>query len=212
MSTGTTTGRQAETLPVFEVTRTGLDEAQARSLATAFGIPEHELVVRDGVASYVDRDGYLGLPSTELEDADVAEKLRGMSATANPDTRLHLTSIDLTALASLPVMDNEAALRKSAEAFASAGLRLESARPVAGSTTFTASFVDGDRAGTAVSRELQTRVSHEFTDGRGHQLIGPGAVVQVTFDGTGKVVQLHYATRELREGAAVQIFSEEEAR
>jgi hypothetical protein len=212
MSTGTTTRLQAETLPVYEVTRTGLDEAQARRLATAFGIPEHELAVRDGVVSYVDRDRYLGLPSTELEDADVAEKLRGMSATANPDTRLHLKSIDLTALASLPVMDNEAALRKSGEAFASAGLHLESAHPVAGSTTFTASFVDGDRAGTAVSRELHTRVSHEFTDGLGHQLIGPGAVVQVTFDGTGQVVQLHYATRELREGAAVQIFSEDEAR
>ena len=76
----------------------------------------------------------------EVADADVADKLRAMSATANPDTRLHLKSIDFRALESLPVLDGEAALRKSAEAFASAGLRLESANPVAGNTKFTGHF------------------------------------------------------------------------
>lgn len=212
MSTGTTAEQQAETLPVYEVTRTGLDEAQLGRLARAFGIPADEMVLRDGVVSYVDRGNYLGIPTMEVADADVADKLRAMSATANPDTRLHLKSIDFRALESLPVLDGEAALRKSAEAFASAGLRLESANPVAGNTKFTATFLDGDRDGTTVSRALDTRVSYEFSDGRGHQLIGPGAQVQVTFDGTGKLVQLHHATRELKGGPAVPIFSEDEAR
>jgi hypothetical protein len=197
---------------VYEVTRTGLDEAQARKLAGAFGFPADEMILRDGVVSYVDRAGYLSIPTTEVSDPDIAEKLRAMSATGNPDTRLRLRSIDLTAVESLPVLDDETALRKCAEAFAAAGLRLESANPVAGNTTFTASFVNGSRAGTTVSRELQTRVSHEFSDGKGHPLIGPGAQVQVTFAGVGKVVQFHHATRELREGPAVQVFSEDEAR
>jgi hypothetical protein len=212
MSTETYTEQDTETLPVYEVTRTGLDQAQAARLAEAFGIPAAELVLRDGVVSYVDRDSYLSVPTTEVGDADLVERLRAMSAATNPDTRLQLKAIDFAALESLPVLGHEAALRKSAEAFASAGLRLESARPVAGSTTFTATFVDGDRAGTSVSHELHTRVSHDFTGGRGHQLIGPGAQVQVTFDGTGKVVQLHHAARELSEGPAVPVFSADEAR
>jgi Family of unknown function (DUF6345) len=212
MDTRKTSEQLAETLPVYEVTRTGLDEAKAKKLAKAFGIHPDEIVLRDGVVSYVDRAGYLALPTKEVRDTDIAEKLRVMSATGRPDMRLRLESIDFAALEKLPVMDRESALRRSAEAFASAGLHLESASPVAGNTKFTASFVDGSRAGTSVSRELQTRVSYEFSDGKGHPMVGPGAQVHVTYNGAGKVVQLHHATRELKEGPGVRVFSEDEAR
>ena len=137
MSTRQTSDERAETLPVYEVTRTGLDEAQARSLAKAYGIPAEELILRDGVVSYIDRAGFLNIPTTEVDDEDVVEKLRAMCATGNPDTRLHLRSIDFAALDSVPVLDHETALRRRTEAFASAGLRLESAKPVAGTTKFT---------------------------------------------------------------------------
>jgi Family of unknown function (DUF6345) len=207
-----TTGPAVETLPLYEVTRTGLVEAQARKLAEAFGIPADGMILRDGVVSYVDGTGYLSVPTVDVDDTDVAARLRAMSATGGPDTRLRLQSIDFAALEKLSVMDDETALRKTAEAFASAGLRLEQARPVAANTKFSATFVDGTRAGTTLSHKLQTRVSYEFSDGKDHPLIGPGAQVHVTYNGAGKVVQLHHSARELKEGPVVRVFSEDEAR
>jgi hypothetical protein len=212
MSTEKTTDPPVETLPVYEVTRMGLDETHTRKLAEAFGIPVDEMILHDGVVSYVDRAGYLSVPTLDVSDPDITERLRAMSLTGGPDIRLRLQSIDLAVLEKLPVMDDETALRKSAEAFASAGLRPESARPVAGNTTFAVTFVDGSRAGTTLSRKLQTRVSHEFSDGKGHPLIGPGAQMHVTYNGAGKVVQLHHSARELKEGPAVPVFSDDEAR
>src|ERR1017187_6067560 len=143
------TAQAGETLPVYEVTRTGLDEAQAKKLAEAFVIPADQIVLRDGVVTYVDRAGYLNIPTTEVSDPDIAQKLRGMSGSGSPDTRLRLESLDLAALEKLPGMDQETALRKTAEAFAAAGLPLESARPVTGHTKLTVSFVDGDRRGSS---------------------------------------------------------------
>jgi hypothetical protein len=203
---------QFETLPVYEVTRSGVDEGRAAELAKAFGIVRDELLVRDGVASFVDRAGYLAIPTTELADPEIAERMRAVNAVANPDTRLHLRSLDLEALVGLPVIDRETAIERSVEAYGAAGIELDLALPVAGHTTFTASFVDGDRAGTTVSRELQTWVRHQFSTAEGHPLIGPGSQVHVTFDGAGHVVHLHHAARELVEGPAVRIFSEDEAR
>ena len=55
-------------------------------------------------------------------------------------------------------------------------------------------------------------MSHEFSDGKGHPLIGPGAQMHVTYNGAGKVVQLHHSARELKEGPAVPVFSDDEAR
>jgi hypothetical protein len=51
MSTSQNSERTIGTLPVYEVTPTGLDEAQASELAKAFGIPAEELILRDGVVS-----------------------------------------------------------------------------------------------------------------------------------------------------------------
>lgn len=59
------------------------------------GARPDEIVLRDGVA-LVCRPGWLPRhPDGEVGDADVAERLRAMSATANPDTRLQLRSIDI---------------------------------------------------------------------------------------------------------------------
>jgi hypothetical protein len=51
MVVGKTSEQPAETLPVYEVIRTGLVEAQARKLAKAFGIPADETTLRDGVVT-----------------------------------------------------------------------------------------------------------------------------------------------------------------
>jgi hypothetical protein len=74
MNTEKTTEHPVETLPIFEVTRTGLDKAEARKLAEAFGIPADEMILRDGVVYYIDRAGYLSIPTKEVSDPDIAEK------------------------------------------------------------------------------------------------------------------------------------------
>ncbi len=163
MSTRQTSDERAETLPVHEVTRTGLDEAQARSLAKAYGIPAEKLILRDGVVSYIDRAGFLNIPTTEVDDEDVVEKLRAMCATGNPDTRLHLRSIDFAALDSVPVLDYETALRRRTEAFASAGLRLESAKPVAGTTKFTI-FLGASGPNTSLSVARTARAPQPYSE------------------------------------------------
>jgi len=212
MSTRKATEEPGETLPVYEVTRTGLDEAQARKLAEAFGIPANQILLRDGVVTFIDPAGYLKVPTTDVVDPDVLERLRAMNGTGRPETRLHLEAIDFEALQNLPVMDHETAVRKASEAFAAAGLRFDSVTPIPAHTRFSASFVGGSRAGNTITRELQTRVNHEFSDGKGHLFVGPGSQVQVTYNGSGQVLHLHYAKREMKEGPTVRIFSEDEAR
>jgi hypothetical protein len=59
---------------------------------------------------------------------------------------LQLQSIDFHDLASLPALDHETALRRSAEAFSAAGVLPASANPIAATTKFTASFVEGEVA------------------------------------------------------------------
>ena len=212
MSTKKATEEPGETLPVYEVTRTGLDEAQARKLAEAFGFPADQILLRDGVVTFIDPAGYLKVPTTEVVDPDVVERLRAMNGTGRPETRLHLEAIDFEALQNLPVMDHETAVRKASEAFAAAGLSFDSVTPMPVHTKFSASFVGGSRAGNTITRELQTRVNHEFSDGKRHLFVGPGSQVQVTYNGSGQVVHFHYAKREMKAGPAVRIFSEDEAR
>jgi hypothetical protein len=198
-----------ESLPVYRVTRTGLNKGEVDGLAKAFGVPVSKMTLRDGVVSYVDRERYLKVPMNDIGDTEEAEMLRAMSAAARPNTRLRLQKIDFDALRDLSALDHEAALKKTTEALESARLRFPNTRRIAGNTKITVSFVDGSEPITA---PLQTWVRHEFSDGNGHEMIGPGAQAYVAYDGEGRVVHFHFSTRETEEGPNVQIFSEEEAR
>jgi len=146
---------------------------------------------------------------TDVSDAHDAEMLRAMSAAARPNTRLHLQKVDFDALRQLSALDHDAALRKTAEPLESAGLTFPNAKRIAGNTKITVNFVDGS---PSITGPLQTWVRHEFSDGNGHLMIGPGAQAHVTYDGDGRVAHFHFAIREIEEGPTVRIFSEEEAR
>jgi len=209
---GNAAAQSEPALPVYEVTRAGMGDVQARKLAGALNIPADRLLLRDGVVSFVDPNGYLFVPTVPVSDPAILEKLRATAAQERPETRLRLQAIDFAALEKLPVMGTETALKKTAEAFASAGLRLESAKPATGHAKFTATFTEASNAGASVNHELNTWVNYEFFSKGGHPLIGPGAQVQVTYNGAGTVVQLNYATRELKEGPTVKVLPEEEAR
>ena len=81
--TATSANQQSvESLPVYRVTRTGLNKGEAEGLAKAFGVPVGKMTLRDGVVTYVDRERYLKVPMNDIDDADEAEMLRAMSAAA----------------------------------------------------------------------------------------------------------------------------------
>ncbi len=209
MTAESSTERSVEHLPAYRVTRAGFDERQASRLAEAFGVPTGKIALRDGVVSYIDPHRYLRVPMTDVSDAHDAEMLRAMSAAARPNTRLHLQKVDFDALRQLSALDHDAALRKTAEPLESAGLTFPNAKRIAGNTKITVNFVDGS---PSITGPLQTWVRHEFSDGNGHLMIGPGVQAHVTYDGDGRVAHFHFAIREIEEGPTVRIFSEEEAR
>ena len=186
---GNAAAQSEPALPVYEVTRAGYWDVQARKSAGALNIPADRLLLRDGVVSFIDPNGYLFAPTVPVSDPAVLERLRATAAQERPETRLRLQAIDFAALEKLPVMGTETALKKTAEAFASAGLRLESAKPATGHAKFTATFTEASNAGASVNHELNTWVNYEFFSKGGHPLIGSGAQVRVACDGTGTVIQ-----------------------
>lgn len=169
-----------KTLPVYEVTQAGVAGSQAKSLADALHIPAEKLVVKDAVASLVDTDNYLAVPTVAVNDSAVIEKLRGSTVKNRPQTNLRVDAIDLAALEKLPVLDADSALSRTSAAFASAGLHLQASKAVVGHTTFTVWFTKGGAGKAPVSHQLAPRVDYElFEDQHGFPLIGPGAQVEV---------------------------------
>jgi len=200
------------TLPVYEVTSAGLSSAQSTRLASALHLPAERFTLADGVAMSVDTNNYLHVPATALNDAVLVNQLRLSGGNDHPGIQLRPEVIDFDALGKLNVFDEDTALKTTAAAFDAAGLRLELAKPVAGHTKLTITTIDANGAKKSVTHLLDTRVNYPLFDKNGHPFIGSGAQIQVTYDANGKVIQLHYANRELKEGPSVKILSEDEAR
>jgi hypothetical protein len=196
-------------LPVYEVTHSGVRDAQARKLAEGLRLRPEKLVLRDGVASYIDPENYLSVPKVDVTDPDALQKLRNGLASDPVGSQVRRQAVDFAALEKSPVLESAAALRRAAEAFSVAGLMTLPAKPSVGHAKFVASMADGSRS---VSHELNTWVSYEFSTKNGYPLIGPGAQARVTYDGAGSVVQFVYALRDLKPGPEVRILSEEDAR
>ena len=201
-----------ETLPVYEVTQSGANDAQVKGFSENFKIPAEKLSVKNGVVSFTDASEYLAIPTHPVTDPAVLQKLSASSQNEIQDAPIQYEAIDFDALRKGAAFDSPSAMKLAAAAFSSAGLHLESAKPVIGHTTFSASYKDENGAMVSVDRQLDTRVSYEFSDKNGHPFIGPGAQVQVTYNSTGKVSQLHYSWRELKRGPEVKIIPEGEAR
>jgi hypothetical protein len=201
-----------DTLPIYEVTQTGLNDSQTKALLESLKIPAEKATLRNGMISFVDSVDYLAIPRKPVTDASILKRLMASTKNEDPGSPIRVEAIDFDALRKRTVLDSAAALKSAAAAFTSARLHLESARPTVSHTTFTASYKDEHGAMISVNQMLDTKVSYKFFDERGHEFTGPGAQVEVTFDATAKVTHLHYAWRELKAGPMVKIISESEAR
>ena len=203
------------TLPVFDVTQAGANSAQVEGLYESLGLPRDKdarIAEWHDVVSYVDPEHFLAIPTHAVTDSGRLEKLREMSRGELPDAAIRFDAIDFEALGKVTVLDPDSALKTAAAAFASAGIHLEAATPTVGNTVLTADYTDDGGTAVHVDQKLDTRVSYRFTAANGIPFTGPGAQVQVTFNGKRKVTQLFYAWREVKEGESVKVIPEAEAR
>jgi hypothetical protein len=205
-------GASADTLPIYDVTQSGANAAQIKGLYESLGLPRHRLAEWRNVMSYVDPTVYLAIPSRPVTDPAHLEKLREMTRREPEGASIQFEAIDFDAVRKLTVYDSDAALKAAAAAFAAAGLHLESATPAVSHTVFTASYTDDNGAEVSVNQRLDTKVNYRFAGRNGIPFTGPGAQLQVTYDAKGKVSQFYYAWREVKEGEAVKVIPEAEAR
>ena len=212
-STAQKTGVQASTsLPVYEVTKTGASNSEAAAVADQLKIPAKPLVNAGGSLLFVDPEKYLAIPTATVADTEEISSLRDATENKDESRPIDLRAIDTDALGSRPVFDANDALRSIAQGLEAAGLQPQFGKPSVGHSTLTLYSSDGSGHWNSTSQDLDTEVSYRFSDANGYPLVGPGAQVQVTYDGAGNVSRFHYAARRLTPGATVQVISEREAR
>ncbi|MGA2592311.1 MAG: DUF6345 domain-containing protein [Bryobacteraceae bacterium] len=192
-------------LPVYEVTRTGIEEKQARKLAEALKIPVERMFLRDGMALFIDPANYLAIPTVPIADPEIAAAHRQATKNHYPEIPIEVRAIDYAALGRLSPLGSEEALKSTSVALESAGLTPDHATPVVGHTVFkTVSTTSGRGAPASTRTNLDTHVSFRFTLD-GHLLVGPGAQVQVSYGPEGSVTRLLHSTRTLKKGPSVKI-------
>jgi hypothetical protein len=199
-------------LPVYEVAKAGASDAEAAALADQLRIPAKALVSAGGLLSFVDPEKYLAIPAAAVDDPKVTDGLRDATENRDESRPIDMRAIDTAALATWPVLDARTALDSAARSLEASGLRPQFGTPAAGHTVLTLYSGDGSGKWTSKEQELDTQVSYTFSEANGYPLVGPGAQVQVTYDGAGHVSRLHYATRQLKAGPSVKVISEREAR
>jgi hypothetical protein len=199
------------TLPVYDVVQNGANAEQVKALYAAFGLGDRKLLETHNVVSYVDPSAYLDIPTRPVTDgaqlAALKPEFRG-----EDDEAVTYRAIDADALRARTVYDGNAALQAAAAAVASAGISLGNATPSIGHTVFQATYTDARGARVSLDQALDTRVSYRFATRDGLPFIGPGAVLEITYDAKGNVIQAHYAWREVKEGAVVKLIPPGEAR
>jgi len=193
------------TLPVYEVTQTGVTDAQGAALADYLGLPPNLVERTNGLVTFVDPTNHLAVPSVPVTDPAIVSELLDSTRNLYPDIPIRFQGIDFDALANLQVMDTNAALSVFANGLAAAGLVPEFGTPVLGHTRFMAYYTNS--SGTVVSNNqfLDTIVDYQFVLPGGYPLIGPGAKVQAAFGTGGRVTRLLYSFRQLVPGIQVPL-------
>jgi len=200
------------TLPVYEVTATGIGEEQANILADALKIPAKKLFFREGIAAFVDPGNYLAIPTVTVSDTELVERLRRETKNFFPDKPLAVKAIDYQALAQLKAVSPDTVVGVMTEALERASLTPKNATPIVGHTVLkTVSTLKDSNAPASTKTDLDTHIAYRFTLD-GYLLVGPGAQIQASFGPDGNVTRLFHATRELRAGPMVKIFSSEAVR
>lgn len=192
-------------LPVYEVATRGATAGQAATLASALNVSAEAVTVDDSIVGFLDPERYAAVPLGQPDTAPSRDE-------EGETQEITFAAIDFAALEELTAPDAEVVSKQFGDALASA--ELSDLFPQGGSTTTTQHTVfewKAVEAGTAQAVQLDTRVAYDFALGEDAlPLLGPGATVYATFDGSGPT-SLRYAFRGLQEGETVPVISDEEA-
>ena len=163
----------AISVPVYQLAPPAPAQVMKQRLAKAFYLPVNQLRVERGGISYVAPGAFLRVP-------------------LRPDQASSGQAIDFDALARVEAPDSHRAEAMARAAFDAAGYDLSSVQMEVRQTTFTAAFDDGQSAAVALSRPLETQVTFSFLVG-GAPVIGPGALLEVSYGGDGSVTHMRAA-------------------
>ncbi len=193
-------------LPVFTVTHDGISSQAAVALGQQLQIPANQLIYQNGQALYFDPAVHRQLPMLSIVDEDLINALTADSENAS-DSPLTFEGLNFAAIQTMPIFDSQAALDRTAAAFAGAGLTPDGEPQIM--HTYFEAFDLLDQA-VVTETPIDTHVRYKFML-NGVPLVGPGAHVAVAYDASGNVTQLHYALRELTAGAEYPTITREQA-
>lgn len=205
---GCTGGLPDGTLPTYEVTEGSVvTPGAADKLAEALGIPADDLVDDDGAIRYLDAEAFVALPMNEVTPAS----LQAIVVIGDSDEQTGpMMGFDFAAINQLPEVSESRALKLAADALAAANLTPGAlgigslvATPQVSYAQFEAFDVQGMKVADA---RLDGQVAYDLKLGA-QPLIGPGALVQLSFDGLEKPTQVAFALRGMQRSDAVQIVS-----
>ncbi len=186
-------------LPAVAVTQVGLSPAQASAVAAGFGLTADQLVVENGVATFVDPAAFQAVPMVPLTVPPDLPNEDDMPVTAE--------GFDFTAIAEIVPFDPKLAVEQTSGALAEAGALPEGARPIVEHTMFEAV----DRTGNMVAEAaIDTQVYYGMSLS-GVPLLGPGAQIRAAYSPEGKVTALLHSAYQLGSGPATPVIPPSEA-
>lgn len=198
---------QSQSLPVYLVTQTGAQPAQAAALASYLGIPSNRVSVVNGRISFLDPTNYLAVPSLPVTNAAVIGTLLAQTINKAPGIPLRFSQPDFAGINALVPYGSNAAVALSGAALDSAGLAPQYGSPSVSHDLFMARYTNDNLTVLSSSNALDTEVDYQFVVPGGYPLIGPGAQVQFNFGPNGGATRLLYAARQLSPGPMVSIIS-----
>ena len=203
--------QEPNSLPVYEVIKTGATLSEAETLASKLGIPSKGIVSEGGAIVFVDPIRFLAVPKEKVESSPLLD--RAIEATRNKDATRKITPtiLNAKAISELRVLSEDSARSKTAAALAAAGLTPQFAQASVGHHELSLLAKDGKESVIRNNTPIDTEVTYRFTDPNGHPIYGPGAQAQVTYDASGHVSRVFYAARRLKAVGTVRIITQEEA-
>jgi Family of unknown function (DUF6345) len=202
--------QSGSSLPVYQVLRTGLSQAQAFALAGRLDIPTNSIQYTNREIFFIDPANFLAVPTMPVTDPTITSNLLAQSPNKIPGIPIKFEQFDFAALNSLTVISSNTAVSTFANALANEDLAPQSAVPEVRHTLISAVYTNDSGAVFAASNYLDTKVNYQFNLG-GNPLIGPGAQAQIAYGPDGEVTRLLYAARQLVAGPLVNIISSTEA-
>lgn len=193
--------REGERLPVYQVSKSGVDRSLATELGKSLGIDisiiENKDFLRDGGVKFIDEKRYQYVPTKQLGEGKSNEDKGTVIKEA----------FDVDAIKDMTVLDKKEAYQRLSQALKTLKLYPKQSKPRVSHSRLTMVDIKGK---TIVAAKLDTQIGLDLYIDK-IPLEGPGAKINATFDSTVNVTRLHYAHRDLRPGEKVRIITTKEA-